>query len=144
MKISIFVSLKSTFSQIDLKRQTEMIECPIPLPWSSWNCHCPTLSDANNESLPICECGNTDTVQRSRIQLCAPSESSDQLSCGEIGRKMKENHPGECHGSQNQSSDWSTSNWYSQSDWKIIENSFIQNLTKSKFHLIFIYFQEFA
>ena len=138
------MSLNTYFLLFYLKRQKEMIECPIPLPWSSWNCHCPTLSASNNESLPICECGNTDTVQRSRIQLCAPSASSDQLTCNEIGLKMRQNHPGECPGSENQDSEGSTSNWYSQSDWRKIDTSFIQNLTKGKLYSIFIYLREFS
>ena len=116
-----------------------MIECPIPLPWSSWNCHCPTLSVSNTENLPICECGNSDTVQRSRIQFCSPSASSGQLTCGEIGDKMKESHPGECVATESdyQASDWSTANWYSLSDWRKTEMTSIQNLTESKF-LVFI------
>ena len=120
---------------LDKKRLKEIIECPIPLPWSSWNCHCPTLAAENNESLPICNCGDTDTVQRSRIQLCAPNTSSDKLTCGEIGMKMTENHPGECIATENQVSDGSTANWYSQSDWRTTDFKGIQNLTESKFYL---------
>ena len=109
-----------------------MIECPIPLPWSSWNCHCPNLSNVNTDNLPICECGKTDTVQRSRIQLCAPSASSDQLTCGEIGEKMTQTYPGECTGQKIEPSDSSSANWYSLSDWRQVETTSIQNLTESK------------
>ena len=117
-----------------------MIECPIPLPWTSWNCHCPTLSVINTENLPICDCGKTDTIQRSRIQFCTPSASNDQLTCGEIGEKMTLNHPGECIGSdlsENLASDRSAANWYSESGWRKIETGFIQNLTQSKRTKIF-------
>ena len=50
-------------------------DCPLPLPWSSWSCHCQLGSDYNTRSgddsnpddLPDCPCAKT---ARYRIQMC--------------------------------------------------------------------------
>ena len=38
-------------------RCLDSIECPVPLSWSSWNCHCPSSSSGgNDQSLTVCGC----------------------------------------------------------------------------------------
>ena len=65
-------------------------KCPVPAPWTSWNCHCPQGSsfqaaepfgkNENPDNLPLCECGK-EKVTRRRYQLCKDSTPDDKVTC---------------------------------------------------------------
>ena len=42
-------------------RCLDSIECPVPLDWSSWNCHCPSEGD-NFQNLKLCGCNAQDRI----------------------------------------------------------------------------------
>ena len=67
-------------------------ECPQPLPWTSWNCHCPQGSkfqrdhifddNQNPDNLPLCACGSQ---KRRRYQLCKDTNREDKVTCESMG-----------------------------------------------------------
>lgn len=79
--------------------------CPVPLPWTSWNCHCDqgstaadsdpdSLTDAspstnplnrNPDNLPQCDCGK---FKRRRYQLCYDDDTTDDVTCESIGSNL--------------------------------------------------------
>jgi len=65
-------------------------KCPRPLPWSSWNCHCLGTGQANNDNLPLCNCGNGQT-KRSRVQLCKDWDRDDSVTCESVGESIANN-----------------------------------------------------
>ena len=52
-------------------------QCPTPMAWSSWTCHCGT--GANNDNLPIC-C----SAERKRFRGCRQPECGFPLSCKDM------------------------------------------------------------
>ena len=75
--------------------------CPVPLPWTSWNCHCDQGSTAsdndvdadtldgtrNPDNLPACDCGK---VSRKRYQICYDDDSTDDVTCESLGKGISE------------------------------------------------------
>ena len=79
--------------------------CPVPLPWTSWNCHCDQGSTAadhdpdsltnaspdtnplnrNPDNLPQCDCGK---FKRRRYQLCYDDDTTDDVTCESIGKNL--------------------------------------------------------
>merc|ERR1712176_608759 len=87
--------------------------CPVPLPWTSWNCHCDQGSNAQNsdidndafdvtnkvkdvdnpDGLPPCDCGRT---KRLRYQLCNDDDTTDDVTCESMEKLMREQYPDNC------------------------------------------------
>ena len=93
-------------------RCLDSIECPVPLSWSSWNCHCPSSSSGSSDednihNLALCGC-SAEVIQRKRVRLCT---NDNNLGCGELGRVMEELYPNGCK------SDGERNNWYNQAEW---------------------------
>ena len=71
-------------------------QCPQPLPWTSWSCHCPQgssfqstdvfVDNDNPDNLPLCECGSE--KRRRRYQLCQDGNLADQTTCESVGQSI--------------------------------------------------------
>lgn len=66
------------------------------MPWTSWNCHCPSQTSfqatdifgaANNnpDNLPACNCGQE---KRRRYQLCSDKDQADGITCKKVGEEL--------------------------------------------------------
>jgi len=106
--------------------------CPVPLPWTSWNCHCDQGSNAQNndvdndafntnnlkesdnpDGLPPCDCGRT---KRLRYQLCNDDDTTDDVTCESMGNLMKEKYPDNCLiNDEGATKDWYRS-WYNNAN----------------------------
>ena len=117
-------------------------QCPKPLPWTSWNCHCPQGSDFqsndiftngdNPDNLPLCECGSQ---KRRRYQLCKDGDLSDTTTCQSVGQSISDiqDYNDKCLIDQAETQWWrpylpkknlvenydpTKTNWYQLSTWK--------------------------
>ena len=116
-------------------------QCPQPLPWTSWSCHCPQgssfqsndvfLDNDNPDNLPLCECG---AERRRRYQLCQDGNLADHTTCESIGESIADitDYNNLCVIKNTQKQWWrpylddteivtydsSKTNWYQLSTWK--------------------------
>mgnify|MGYP003326800327 CR=1 FL=1 len=65
-------------------------KCPRPLPWSSWNCHCPSTEQANPDELDLCIC-REGVTKRSRVQMCQDWDRTDGVTCESVGESIASN-----------------------------------------------------
>ena len=102
-------------------------QCPIPMPWTSWTCHCGT--DPNPDGLAAC-CGDT----RRRFRGCNDLECRKDATCGILSKAVSSNTYGnnqlykdvdsnlyadcrsinnnQCYNNNNMiTDDWWTNNW---------------------------------
>ena len=66
------------------------------MPWTTWNCHCPSqtsfqqtdiFGNANNnpDNLPACNCGQE---KRRRYQICSDKDQTDGITCQKVGDEL--------------------------------------------------------
>ena len=69
--------------------------CPHPMPWTTWNCHCPSQTsfqatdifgtNNNPDNLPACNCGQE---KRRRYQICSDKDQTDGITCQKVGEEL--------------------------------------------------------
>ena len=64
---------------------TCQFNCPIPMPWTEWTCHCETANNGGNnpDSIPKC-CGST----RKRFRGCKDDACRDSTNCKTAGYQV--------------------------------------------------------